>query len=89
MPIPYYKVRVLLDYGKVQFHAGGSITSSRWVPLVGAIEYSVEGIWLAIQKRKVTRCLVGVFGLLLALASLGLNFGMLFGYKVSLSQILG
>ena len=70
-------------------------TSSRWVPLVGflmitlAIEYSIEGTWLAIQKRKVTRCLIGVFGLLLALASLGLNFGMLFGYKVSLSQILG
>ena len=69
--------------------------SSRWVSLVGflmvilAMEYSIEGTWLAIQKRKVTRGLIGILGLLLALASLGVNFGQLLGHRVPLSQFFG
>ena len=71
-----------------------SFSSSRWISIAGllimafAMDYSIEGIWLAIQKRKIARCSIGVFGLLLALASLALNVGILADHRISLAQIL-
>lgn len=71
------------------------LSSSRWASLAGilmvvlATEYSGEGVWQAIQKRRLTRGLTGSFALLLTIASMGLNFGLLCGYRVSWSQIFG